>query len=59
MKGMSFTPCGYGGDRLSPDQVKREGGAANGTGLIGRVIPANLSIALKWPHYRQTVNNHT
>jgi len=25
MKGMSFTPRGYGGTRRSPDQVKREG----------------------------------
>jgi len=25
MKGMSFTPRGYGGDRRGPDQVKKDG----------------------------------
>jgi hypothetical protein len=25
MKGMRFTPKGYGGERRSPDRVKREG----------------------------------
>jgi len=30
MKGMSFTPRGYGGDRRGPDQVKREGWKEDG-----------------------------
>ena len=25
MKGMRFTPMGYGGDRRGPDEVKRDG----------------------------------
>ena len=44
MRGMRFTPPGYGGERRSPDQVKREGWREQGV-LAVAVDDARLT----WP----------
>jgi len=44
MKGMRFTPKGYGGQRRAPDQVKREGWREQGV-LAVAVDDARLT----WP----------
>jgi hypothetical protein len=44
MKGMRFAPKGYGGRRLVPDQVKREGWQEQGLLAISAEDPR-----LTWP----------